>query len=382
MKLDPQIQSKKVVGILPPASPGSRGDQAILEGLLVWLKSRKIKDVIIFNPERSAAYWKRSLNVPAGMKVGEIRIDLNGSVEKFDVVDLLLIAGADVIDGGLGTAPAQQRMDLCNSLTQRGKEVEVICFSFQRESPSEVLRLFSENSLVRFTARDRLSQSNFVKSTGRQADYLPDFSLLAPAFKTNRTIFFSNVIRQARDEGKQIIALNFSYHGLYYGLKVNDRSDDRRSIVGVIDEILKVINAPYFVTVPHDTRIWPSVPNDEYYASIASEILEERRIPNCNLPVMSFGEVVDIADCFDICVSGRMHLALACLRANVPTLTFRSNEKLAGFYSDYYSCSWDKMSPNSIRGFEVALCDMIKNINSIRKNMTDGLNRAYQALAI
>jgi hypothetical protein len=159
--------------MVPPAAPGSKGDEGMLRGALSLLQGFP---VMIVNPE-AGPDWTSILGdagrEPDGLT--ETQMPIRDYLPELRGGDLLLVIGADVIDGTCGLEPASSRIDLMAEAALNGLPVFFTC-SFRSHVDRSIiqrLRLLPEICLL---IRDIHLPENFQRLKGLAAEYYPDLS--------------------------------------------------------------------------------------------------------------------------------------------------------------------------------------------------------------
>jgi polysaccharide pyruvyl transferase WcaK-like protein len=317
------------------------------------------------------------------MKITEVKCDLRDLKLQAVGCPSLYIIGADVIVGSSGSAPSKQRLFTAAERQKRGSKTTFISFSFRTDTSQEILQLLKAISGAEFILRDTSSQHAFENLTGLIGHYCPDTAFAAPIVTTNVSNHFKKLIRRAKADGKCVVALNWGIHGLIYGLGARTADSQIASINTVCSILHKKIKNLFVVLVSHDTRSWPGMPPDEYFCQQAMRQLETIEVPAIALDAnLSFSEIMSIAELFDFSISCRMHFAIACLRNRVPSIIFRSNEKLRGFYQDYFGVDWLKLSPQSTGELAGALDILVKERETLRNTIDHNVENALAAFSV
>jgi len=178
LKLIGSVMIVERVVLVPPAAPGSKGDEGMLRGALALLEGFPVR---IVNPDPDPGWT--SVLADAGrakaalmeihMPIRDYRSELRGG-------DLLLFIGADVVDGSCGLEPALSRIDLMADAVLHGLPVFVSC-SFRSNVDRAIIQRLRLLPDIRFLIRDLHSLENFQRQTGLAAEYFPDLSFFSGA---------------------------------------------------------------------------------------------------------------------------------------------------------------------------------------------------------
>jgi GT2 family glycosyltransferase/glycosyltransferase involved in cell wall biosynthesis/polysaccharide pyruvyl transferase WcaK-like protein len=317
--------------LIPPAAPGSKGDEGMLRGALTLLADLPI---VVLNPEVGAS-WCDSLNKEA--RLTEVMGPIRDFQNELRPGDLILAIGADVIDGTCGLDPAFTRLDLMSEALRLGLPTLVTC-SFRSRVDPAILQAICLLPGIRFLIRDLHSLENFRRQTGLPAEFFPDLSFFKGAIDSPLAEPVRADIAKARAGQRPIIGVNFAEHSFRSFNDIHNLDQRRLFVDTVMAALHQGHPEAFFVLFSNDSRSWDNHPSDASYNHLASHWIcinlgSERHV---NLPDdWGYGLNIAILKDVDFIVTGRMHLSLAAFQ--VETVPF----VLMGEGKDYSSA--DKM---------------------------------------
>lgn len=328
--------------VVAPASPGSKGDEGMIRGALNLLSGAQ---VVILNPD-PAPSWLEELNRDGEDRplVQEVAGPLLDYADQLSPRDVLIVLGADVIDGTCGVEPSIRRLKLVSAALAFGARAYVFC-SFRSKVNQEIIWHIKGAKEAHFFPRDPVSLKNFREQLDLGAEEFPDFFSYCDRRESTEVIAYRKLFDQARGNGDLIVALNANEHA--FRSFFDDHTDNNRRLY--ISELLKAILAVrpgmYLALVSNDSRSSENFPSDAAYQNFAAEWLV-RNSPATHFGVVnsdiSYPEILSLLEGVDLVVTGRMHLALASFRAGVlPIITmgtdcaYTSIEKMRGAHVGY-----------------------------------------------
>ncbi|MDR6953021.1 GT2 family glycosyltransferase [Ancylobacter sp. 3268] len=299
--------------LVPPASPGSKGDEGMLRGALELFRHHA---VVIVNPGPECLWLDRLALASEGSSVSEapgpIR-DFSGQLRPNDVLFLL---GADIIDGTCGLEPSFERLDLVTEALLHGLPVFVSC-SFRSRVASEILERLRLMPGVNFLLRDDHSLENFRRQTGLKGRYFPDISFFCSPVPTAVT---ESVLAEiaASDGLRPVIGLNFAEHSFRSFFNEHTHENRLLFVADILNELSRAHPDALYVLFSNDERRWENHPSDDDYQDLAldwiTRHLGEGRAIKVDPEIGYSGNII-VLGAVDLLVTGRMHLSLAAFRA-------------------------------------------------------------------
>ncbi|MCA9528756.1 MAG: glycosyltransferase [Myxococcales bacterium] len=337
--------------ILPPSTPGSLGDEAMMAVCFERLAEEQGARVGVVDFTSARAVWP---GAPEGLAhvsasgyfgAGHLR-SLPRLVRALRGYDRLWCLGADVLDGHYAPAGSVRRITLAHVAAELGLEVTVLGFSVNATPDAEALAALSElPPSVRLCLRDPVSHARSLAALGRPVVQAADLAFdLAPAASAPADVGeLLAWIHARRDEGCVVVGLNASHRSLIDATGASPAAVAER----YASELSAALSADTgdrparprlaFVLVPHDYRDHPPEASD---AAMTAEILA-RLDPGARARVRAFpGRATAalakrVAGAVDVVVSGRLHFAIAALGEGTPAATVSYQGKLDGLYANF-----------------------------------------------
>lgn len=328
--------------ILPPAEPGSLGDEALVTGLLTLLEDKGIKKIglVSYKPElqweiyRLETYSFELRHHFLGGYLGSLIAPfyfLNAvhQYQKFYCI------GADVMDGYYSLKDSLQRINFVDLATRLGIEAALVSFSFNDRQKPEIIEALNKLPLdVRICVRDPVSYERLSKLLQRPIALVADLAFLLPPVQDSPTVLtVGQWIKEQRSNNKVILGINANYK-LVESLKLKTLDDLIKIYVTTLVE-LKSKNADFsFVLIPHDFRDTQGMKSDVGLAKGIYQALPQDLQSNCFIvpSPCSASEIKGICRQLDMVVSGRMHLAIASLGQGIPAACITYQGKFEGLF--------------------------------------------------
>lgn len=308
-------RQQKEILVAPPASAGSLGDQALLQGLHDGLCREwncHLRQVLLPNYEAIQLQNEGSSTIGIhGGTLSDLRLLL-----AFRNARLFCVLGADVIDGRYDEGQALYYLHALDLAASAGVPSRLFGFSFSEEpNPRVVDRFKSLAAEIVCCARDPVSRRRFTDFTGREARQVADlaFQVAAKAASTS-ALHALEWIRHEKQGGARVVALNGN-------ILTNPSDPDRIKIayVELINELASKDSSLRFVLVPHDFRGKES--DHLCHSRILAELGEMAKKRTFLLePPLHAWDAKAVAAASDLVVTGRMHFAIAALGSGVPAI--------------------------------------------------------------
>lgn len=324
--------------ILPPASPGSLGDESLEIGLLTLIKSNVSDRVCILSPNVSDdwSHLGKELETP------NINIHDQSVRNYFRLINYMsayknfYAIGADVLDGRHSFRWSKEIIRLANTACKIGLRSSIISFSFNKTPEKDIvndLRLLDRK--VRLSCRDPISQVRLIKHIVRKVELSADLAFLLPLKKNSELVKIANAWGQAQRANERIIiALNMNPQ--IFEVKDRDKKIGNL-LISYKELIIKLSKTHHKISIlflPHDFR---NFPNDLTLINNLMSILPDDIIINSFLPKNPFsaGEVRAIVGISDLILTARMHLAIHGLSQGVPVACVTYQDKFEGLMEHF-----------------------------------------------
>lgn len=301
--------------LVPPATPGSLGDEGMIRGALELFRGR---EVVVLNlaPE---CVWLAALGIDGGAAPGvsEAPGPFRAFAEQFRADDTVVVVGADVIDSTCGLEPSFERIDLLMRALAIGLKAYV-SLSFRSQVAPEILERLPLLANAVFLTRDQRSLDNFRRQVGPNCRYFPDLSFLCAASPPEAVQ--STLAAIARHKASDaVLGVNFSEQS--FRSFSDEHSDERRErfVDHVMSQLWAAQPNAFFVLFSNDRRGWPGHWSDDDYQRLAESWVcrnvDPSRVMLVDPSVGGYPANLACMAALDLVVTGRMHLALAAFRA-------------------------------------------------------------------
>ena len=326
--------------ILPPASFGSLGDEAMVRGVASCIQALdegwEIDLLSIYGGEK----WpllpgiRNVIDLHPGEPsclpelVGKFR-ELARHYSAFAVL------GADVLDGHYSIGESMQRLEVARAASGQGCATAILGFSINDHTPAEVLAaLAAVAARGRLFARDPVSWRRLQYRGIRNLALVADLAfLMRPASRSGATAEIEAWIGSEHASGRRVVMLNLSAT-LLTGPRPG--ADDRAgALVTLACDLVSQRNAS-ILWCPHDLR--PTVAPGDSDCELAAEFSRRvaRRLGGSFhqriASPMGADEIKRVAGLVDMIVSARMHLAIAALGMGKPVVGIAYQGKFEGLW--------------------------------------------------
>lgn len=330
---------RDVVAIMAPGSPGSLGDEAILNGLESFLCTQGVQSLEIVSPVRSAA-WSHVRTVSSVWDVEDYYRSAKSRylfrfARRIASCRAFIVLGTDVLDGFYGTGGSLRRIELAYLAARLGVQTGIVSFSFGEQVPETIVRALRYlPRTVRLCARDPLSRENAERLLQRPVDLTADLAfLLDPDESSSNIAPLLDWIKAMRSQSRLVIGINANHHLLRVmpGLTQQSIVDSYCQLLTILHEQERAA----FCLIAHDSR---GTPNDYdlaqcMYQELPACVREHTRIHP--FPCRA-AEVKGTAGYLDCAFTGRMHFAIACLgRTTPPACVTYNDSKFVGLFRHF-----------------------------------------------
>lgn len=221
--------------------------------------------------------------------------------------------GTDVMDGSFSDAFTQEIRHLRNKISSEVK-LHLINFSFRGKASAECIKILSELDNVTFTARDPISQRNFITQVNRPCSLVGDLAfILSDAAVPLDIVAWIN---SQRVRNRKICLYGYS--------ALINSVDSLKSWAGAMAYPLEDRGVS-FITIAHDTR---DPKEQEESVRIATSLGDRGLFLNTQSSYALRG----LAKLCDFFFSARMHLGIACMSQAIPGLLVPYNDKVDGLF--------------------------------------------------
>lgn len=338
----PAPPSERWTLLVPPTTPGSLGDEAMMIVCMEHLRQQGRTIVIAdFKPgDRWPGEPPGTFHIDLSEFFGTAHLrSLPRVIEHLRRCDRVWCLGADVMDGHYSEVGSLRRVTLLRLAADLGVEVSILGFSLN-EAPSglvlEALRGLPGS--VRMCLRDPKSHERAIEHLGRPVELVADvaFGLRTPihlGLEEREAIAW---IHGQQDQGRRVLGLNVS-HRAFKATGHDDAAkviDAYRSAIGTLLRQRLDIS---IVCIPHDYRSGGDEMSDhdllaEILADVDPAVRNRILLPEFRLSA-PFAKLV-AGEAYAV-LSGRMHLVIAALGQGTPAGSLSYQGKLAGLYEHF-----------------------------------------------
>ncbi len=377
--------------ILPPSAPGSVGDEAMVMASEAFLKNKGIDQIGIIN-------YNPKLNYP---------IDV---IEAIDLRDYFIYTswycflkkiflfayqvskyekfycfGADLMDGYYSDYATLKKVKLVELASIIGVKSAILGFSFNHEPTATAQYVLSNlPSNVRLCARDPVSQKRLANYLNRPIQLVADLAfLLTPSESSAQIDQTFKWIGEQHTNGRIVIGINPN-NLLLNDLAAQKPEDLIAAYINKLTELFLSYKKLSFILVPHDFRNLKGKYSDNCLSKKIIEGLPTELQPYCNKlsPPCNAAEIKAIVGNLDVVLSGRMHLAIACLGQGTPVGCITYQGKFEGLFQ-HFELEGMTISPTEMLEYEsTKLIDLVTNIidnkDAIRQQIQAKLPQVQQ----
>jgi coenzyme F420 hydrogenase subunit beta len=332
----------QVALIVPPSSPGSLGDEAVLRSTLTELERRGI-DRFVFFSYSDDDDWSHldkridSISVRAFLTYRSTRDALRMLYHRRSA-KRLFVCGTDVLDGHHNLGRSLGRIATIKLIADSGLPTTILGASFSEEAePATRYAIERIPANVTFCARDPISFDVMqrIRAEGTKLVADPAF-LLQPDLSSESVKGVTHWIHSQQERGQVVLGLNVNHF-----LTNNAPSE---SVVSAFAKLLERLGKERpelsVCLIPHDNRGSPSD------IDIAEQVLE--RVTSvfgdrCSITPESLNasQIKGVASLLDVVFSGKMHLSIAALGSGVPVgcITYK-DKKFHGLFAHFGLEEW------------------------------------------
>ena len=308
--------------IIPPSSPGSLGDEAVVNGFVERLREQGMRRLTIVSYRRDDR-WDHVQGVDDCLVLhkyfhgGSVRdvLRFSRAARRHGRVCLL---GTDVVDGHHSITRSLRRIELLRVAARVGAVTSLVGCSFNdAAAPQVVDALRRLPADVRIYCRDPISHSAMEAALCRRVHLVAD-----PAFLLRPDHSGDSVLRAAQwvagQHGRGRIVLGINANHLLLGansLLTRDRLV--HTFVETISQLERQEPPLSFCLIPHDVRGEVSDPvlADAIFNALPDTVRQHSYVVRFPMTAAQAKAIVSYLDCV---FSGKMHLAIACLGQQIP----------------------------------------------------------------
>lgn len=280
-------------------------------------------------------------------------------------IDYLVVLGADIMDGYYGLTHPASALIAADLAVANGTKPIVLGFSFNKAPNKDLANFYKRVDLkLLLNVRDDISLGRMRDFTNANSQLVADvaFCLIPSTVPPNAKKW----IEEQRNNGNQVVGFNVHPMLLKSATEENIQNIVQSAAYSIenLSKDLKVS----FLLLPHDYR-------GKNGDSICLEPIYER-IKNDSQVNVFFLEgkhrasvLKAIASMLDGVVTGRMHLAIASLGMETPTMCITYQDKFEGLYRHFSLPSKLLLSPQTMMNketFTKELRDFVRELPALR----------------
>jgi len=327
-------QLEKTALFIPPAdTPGGLGDDAMLSASMNYLVEHDFKKIGIIALNQGA-HWKDLELVSQAVQVTLLQDKLR-LVHAISHYSHLYCVGADMMDGHYSDEATLKRLRLVALAATLGLDTTILGFSFNDcPSPAALNALANLPKNVRICCRDAISYERLTHHLKRPIKLVADVAFLLKATpELDRAAQVVQWVKGQKASDRLVIGININNLFLRYIQK-----SENKELANIFVETFASLSEQHsnlsFLMIPHDNR--GEVSDD----SLAKDVLQALPLalqPYCSkvpFPCRA-AEIKAICAELDFVLTGRMHLAIACLGQGTPVAGIAYQGKFEGLFKHF-----------------------------------------------
>lgn len=331
-------QDRHAALVIPPADPGSAGDEAMMIATVSYLRHHGFTRIGLISYGTPLSWdshlaVEETLNLRAFFNTASGLDELRFSrmAARYGQVYGL---GADVMDGYYSPRDTQLRLRLLTLAARTGAPSRLLGFSFNAAPAPETVKAFQAlPANIKLCTRDPLSQRRLAGHLGRPVRLVADLAfLLEPAPFHDLPQAVLHWLEEERKTGRIVVAINANY------LAFKDYANPADVITRFVEALTQVYegNLPVsFLLIPHDMR----EPHSDVsmaaniHAQLPPPVRAHSLAVTAALPA---AQIKALCSKLDFAVSSRMHLAIACLGQGTPVACITYQGKFEGLFEHFH----------------------------------------------
>lgn len=331
--------------VLPAESPGNLGDEALVTSTIHYLKDNGIKYIGLISFKQGNKW--RSLSSDTVNETIEMEQYFKGrslrsfwktlfkAVPKISKYEHFYCLGADMMDGHYSDRATVSRLKLTSIAAELGLESTLCGFSFNdKPTPTSVQTFRNLPSKVKLCTRDPISQQRLIAQIDRPVELVADVAfLLSP---TPESKIASEVLQwtDKQKENNRLIIGFTPYNQFNPKLGIDRVEQLIRVYVEHLTELYSKQDNFSFILLPHDFRNFSSKASDIVIAEgIVDNLPPEIKSHSIKVPTpCTAADIKAIVGNLDFVLSGKFHLAIACLGQATPVAGITYQDKFEGLF--------------------------------------------------
>lgn len=359
------LERRKHLGFISPATPGSMGDQAMLDAANTYANTLGIRTVIFpYAPAlRSAVRVYRGSG-----KFGVAAATARGLWSASYVFGI----GADILDGVYNANTVLKRLKALQTAHLFGRHTRILGSSWSTTPSPEVISFLKSTPWLDILARDPVSQGRMEADLGRPISLAADLAfLLEPEARSTSAKKAIAWATARKAEGCTVLAANLSGHTM-----ASVTQPAVRPAADMIGRWLATDAKREVLIVPHDTR--GGFTGDLTVCRELHAILNERYGHRLHMPDggLDAWDAKAIAGAVDLVLTGRMHFAIAALGQGTPPVSIVYQGKFEGLMQHFgLEREGLLMAPDMVGDSDAVLAAATARADRLRAQISERLPR-------
>jgi len=319
--------------IMPPASPGSLGDEAVVLAVRDQIRANGTRDIAVINYQGDNS-WEHIVGCDHSYLLKNSTASMILFILWLIKYNTLYLLATDVLDGFYSSKYSVFLIDSIRLASLSGVDVHVLGFSFNHDPAQDVVRALKQiPGNVRLCVRDKISKKRIESTIGREVELVADIAfLLDLRVELESTKEWIIRIQERRADGRMAVGINANPRHFQNFPEVS-QEQFINSYVDALTNLSSELRNIDFYLLPHDNRGKVSdltVCND-IYGLLPTEIKNVSAVVDFS----KAREVKAMCGEMDFVITGRMHIAIACLGMGVPVISIDYQEKFDGLYEHF-----------------------------------------------
>ncbi len=317
--------ARPVLGLIPPTSAGSLGDQAMIDAIAEYVIREFKRPVWIFPNQMDLRAEAKFLS--GRSLVAALAASLRGIVGAREVA----LVGADVLDGTYSSKSVLLRLKALKAANFLGRKTRVLGSSWSLSPSAEVVSYLRDANWLEVFARDPISQGRMERDLQRPIQLVADCAFLLQAEARSASAKAALSWAQGcKINGATILGVNLSGH------TINNLPDASVApYVRLVTAWLDADPTRRVLIIPHDHR--PGLSGDGMVSEELIEALPEAYAARVYIPdgPLQAWDAKAVVGAVDLVLTGRMHLAIAALGQGTPPVSIVYQSKFEGLMAHF-----------------------------------------------
>ncbi|GAP13463.1 uncharacterized conserved protein [Longilinea arvoryzae] len=328
------------VMLLPPTSPGSLGDQAIMRASVGEFLAQGVRRIVVVSYQEDDD-WRYLAAPQVELLPMQDYFAYSAWRMRFRFAYLasrqrhFYFYGTDQMDGFYHEAYLLKQLDLLRLAAKTGTPGTIVGFSYNKKpTPKAVQAVQDLPANVSLCVRDPISLKRVARHIHRRLELTADAAfLLRPAKDSPTLAELRTWMQKQRADGRVLVGVNLNY--LFLNQVANFSVDELvRTYRAALAEMQARHGNLSFLLLPHDAR--GEVSDFALAGALLASLPEADRPRFACLPdAIQADEIKSVCGELEIVLSARMHVAIACLGMGTPVACMTYQDKFEGLYEHF-----------------------------------------------